>query len=65
MLPQPTEIRYICTSKKIQVSLLKTIMILFMKKTKLLSALAVAAVMLPAATSCNDKNDEPVVSPSE
>lgn len=40
-------------------------MILFMKKTKLLSALAVAAVMLPAATSCNDKNDEPVVSPSE
>lgn len=40
-------------------------MILFMKKTKLLSALAVAAVMLPVATSCNDKNDEPVVSPSE
>lgn len=36
-----------------------------MNKTKLLSALAVAAVMLPAATSCNDKNDEPVVNPSE
>lgn len=36
-----------------------------MRKTKWFSALAMAAVMLPAATSCNDKNDEPVVNPSE